>query len=138
MIVNFPFFIEPQSFTNVNAVLSLIIITVIPALWLYFREERKTYKGEFDDRLAEKNKEIDELKQQLKIERDYIKEQDKENIKMILNGNIVLEQLVKSIENIMKISSDNLNINNILKGLSEANQERLKTLLKHLKVFDNV
>lgn len=137
MILKHLIFLETQSFTNVNAVLSLIIITVIPALWLYFREERKTYKSEYEVRIAEKNKQIEELKEDLKAERDYIKEQDKENIKMILNGNIVLEQLVKSIENIMKISSDNLNINNILKGLSEANQERLKTLLKHLKVFDN-
>ena len=119
MILKHLIFLETQSFTNVNAVLSLIIITVIPALWLYFREERKTYKSEYEVRIAEKNKQIEELKEDLKAERDYIKEQDKENIKMILNGNIVLEQLVKSIENIMKISSDNLNINNILKGLSK-------------------
>jgi len=92
-----------------------VLFIFITALYMYF-------KGE-----------ITGLKEQIKDERAYNKEQDNKNIETLIHVNNVLKQVSRQTEKTTDNIIDIKNISQTIKPIIEQNAERLANIKTHLQ-----
>lgn len=105
----------------IAGVIASTLLTFIGALWAYTNKREEKLINEFNIREGR-------LISELAKERDYIKEQDKENIKLLNDFKDLIKDLTRGIEK---------DIPDKIDGISKSLTDRTKEITNHINTIKN-